>query len=697
MLLSELNGMVYLCRVDEHWTMEFVSEGCKELTGYYPDQLVLNRTISFLQVMHPDDRQMVWEEINQALAKGCGYAVEYRIICADQSVRWVSERGRGTSRLGDGLPRIHGFIQDITDRYLREKALAEAEYRYRSIFENAIEGIFQSSIDGRYLQVNAALARIYGYQSPEQMVNSFQNIGRQLYVEPHRREQFMREMQESGVVTNFESQVYRADGSAIWISENAHVVRDRYGELLYYEGTVEDISERKAYEQLIAHQATHDSLTDLPNRTLLMDRISQAIHRADRNGVEAAVIFIDLDHFKNINDSLGHRAGDELIKTVAGRLLDCVRDCDTAARIGGDEFVVVLPDLDENPDFVSDIVKRLLAALEAPYPISGGEYLITSSIGISLYPQDGEDAATLLKHADIAMYKSKQIGRNTFQFFTPDLNRKMAERLQLEQQLRMAINERQFELYYQPKFSVSTLQLTGCEALIRWMQPGRDHPVSPSEFIPLAEQTGLIIPIGQWVIEHACWQIRQWLDRAMAMKPVSINLSATQFHQTELIDQIRGALNHYQVDPGLLIIEVTESSVAQEESVYLSILSEIRELGVVIAVDDFGTGFSNMHSLKTMPLDQLKIDRSFITGVEDNKRDRAIYRAMVAMAQHLDLKVVAEGVETAAQLDFLASIGCDEIQGYLLGRPVTAGEFERLLRQSATVDRRAQLKMLSVS
>jgi diguanylate cyclase (GGDEF)-like protein/PAS domain S-box-containing protein len=679
MLLSELDGMVYLNRVDRHWTMEFISEGCYGLTGYNPEDLLHNKKKSFAEVIHPDDREMVWREINLAVNNNQSFSLEYRIIRADNTERWVSERGQGVNESDGGVELIHGFIQDITDQYNREKYLAEAEQRYRSIFENAIEGIFQSSRNGNYLRVNTALAKIYGYSSPEVMIATLRDIDKQLYVVEGRRNEFIQLIQEQGVVTNFESQVFRADGSVIWISENVHEVRDAENQLLYYEGSVEDICDRKTYEQLISHQATHDSLTNLPNRALIMDRIGQAIERSKRNNTEAAVLFIDLDHFKNINDSLGHNAGDILINIIAERLKPCLRACDTASRLGGDEFVILLTDLDSHLEYVPRVIERLLSTIEEPCIIDGCEYLITCSIGVSLYPADGTTAEELLKNADTAMYKAKQIGRNTYQFFTAEMNQKMAKRLQLEQQLRIAINEQQFELFYQPKINIKTEKITSLEALIRWNMPGQNYPMSPVEFIPLAESTGLINPLGQWVLNEACRQLREWIDAGFSVVPVAINISAIQFQQPNLVAQIKQSLQTYELDAQLLVVEITESCLALDEEIFLRKLYELQCIGVDISIDDFGTGYSNMHSLKTIPLDTIKIDRSFIVGIEHDHRDRAIYCAVVAMAQNLDLRVIAEGVETKAQVDFLRSINCDEIQGFYFYRPLPVDEIEEVI------------------
>ena len=410
MLLSQLDAMVYRCRDDEFWTMEFVSEGCRAITGYRPEDLLFNSRISYEEVTHPDDRARVRAAIRDAIAAGRRFDVAYRIQRADGVVRWVSERGGGMYAPDGKVQAIQGFVEDITRQREDEMALRDAEARYRSIFENAIEGIFQTTPEGRYLAANPALARLYGYESPDSLIAALQDIEHQLYVEPSRREEFMGEMQAHGKVTNFESQVYLRDGSVIWISENARAVRGADGAIRYYEGTVEDISERKMQERRMAHQATHDGLTGLPNRYLLQDRIEQAIRQATREKTHVGVLFIDLDRLKHVNDTLGHQAGDELIRLIAQRLRRCLRTGDTVARIGGDEFVLLLPSL-LTPAAIAQAKRRVLEATSAPCQIEGKDVSTSCSVGASLFPDDGGDVETLLKKADEAMYEEKQARR----------------------------------------------------------------------------------------------------------------------------------------------------------------------------------------------------------------------------------------------------------------------------------------------
>lgn len=676
-LMDNLDGLVYCCLPDEHWTMVFVSSGCKQLTGYSPQDLLFNRVTSYENITHPDDRESVRNKISDAIREHERFNIEYRIIQADGTLCWVWERGVAIYDDLDVVVAIEGFIQDISQKKDHEQALSDAEIRYRSIFENAIEGIFQTSLSGQYLDANPALARIYGHESVKDMMSDLVNIQTQLYVDPGRRDEFRMLMDLHGKVQNFESQVYRKDGEIIWISENARTVKNDAGEVLYYEGTVEDITERRTFEAQIQHQATHDSLTGLPNRYLLEDRLQQSINFAERYHTRLAVAFVDLDQFKHINDSLGHDAGDTLLLTISERLSALVRDSDTVVRLGGDEFVILLTSIQKN-DYVTHTMKRVLDAISQPVMLNGLEFRISCSIGISIYPEDATQANVLLKNADTAMYKAKQSGRNNFQYYTHKLNAILQERMDIERKLRNATKREELILYYQPKVDIEDNRVNGAEALIRWV-PEAGTMISPARFIPIAEETGLIEEIGDWVLNTACLQSHVFLKKFGRPILVSINISPRQFQRKGLAQHIAEIITRTGADPQYIELEITESTLADDIGTFISTLHELKAIGVKLAIDDFGTGYSSMTYLKDFPIDRLKIDQGFVYNLEQTPANSAILKAIVTLGHNLGLKVIAEGVETEFQRDFLRDIGCDELQGYLFSKPIEVNDFMNLV------------------
>jgi len=676
-LLANIDGIVYRCRDDEHRTLEFASQGCLSVTGYDVAQLLQNSSIAFGSLKHPDDQLWVAEAMRLALQEQRAFDLEYRLTHADGTVRWVWDRGMGVYDAAGAVLAIEGLIHDVTSRKVAEQGLREAERRYRGLFDNALEGIFRTTMEGRYLGANPALANIYGFDSPDELIASLQNIGSQLYVDPERRREFMRIITSRGSVSGFESQVYRKNGDVIWISENARVITDDAGTLQGYEGTVEDITDRKLYQSRIEQQANFDPLTGLANRSLLQDRLRQAILTAASFSTRLAVAFIDLDRFKFINDSLGHHVGDELLKTMAARFHACVHERDTVARLGGDEFVLLL-NSSGSADEVRVVLERMLNTVTQPWMTEHGEYQITCSIGVALYPDDGVDAQTLLKHADSAMYRAKDSGRNNFQFFTREINALMTERLELEGKLRRALERNQFQLHYQPRVDLATGRILGGEALIRWYIPG-EHPILPERFISLAEETGLITPIGKWVLHTACAQNKAWQELGLPPIVVSVNVSARQFRANNFVRSVAETLRETGLDSRYLEIELTES-VMHDAPQLVGMLGELKRIGVQVAIDDFGTGYSSLSSLKRFPVDRLKVDRSFVEHIAIDTDDAAIVRTIIALGRNLGLKVVAEGVETAEQLQFLRAHACDEVQGYYFSRPIAAQAFENLLR-----------------
>jgi len=679
-LLSNVHGMVYRCRDDAAWTMEFVSEGCQRVTGYEQRDLMFNGRVSYESLTHPEDQLWVREAVREALTQNMPFDIEYRITHADGGTRWVWERGIGVHDNEGRVIAVEGLIQDITERRNAVQALREAERRYRGLFDNAIEGIFRTTSDGHYLDANPALAHIYGFDSPRELMSSLRDIGRQLYVDPQRREEFMRIVRARGSVSGFESQVYRRNGDIIWISENARAVFDEDGLLQSYEGTVEDVTDRKLYQARIEQQANYDTLTGLANRSLLQDRLEQALLSANTYNTRVAVAFVDLDRFKYINDSLGHHVGDELLRTMADRLESCIRDCDTVARLGGDEFVVLITG-QTTTDLVRNIVERMLAVVSQPWITEHGEFNVSCSIGVALYPSDGLDAQTLLKHADSAMYRAKESGRNNFQFFTRELNALMIERLAMESSLRRALERDQFMLEYQPRVDLHTNKIIGAEALIRWILPEQGI-VEPARFIPLAEETGLIVPIGKWVLKAACAQNKAWQDAGLEPIVVSVNVSARQFRQDNLVRTISEVLEETGLDSQYLEIELTESMVMHDAAQLVAMLGELKRLGVQISVDDFGTGYSSLSYLKRFPVDRLKVDRSFVEHLATDSDDATIVRAIITLGHNLGLKVVAEGVEKPEQLNFLRLNHCDEAQGFIYCRPVNSVELAGKLTPS---------------
>jgi len=440
----------------------------------------------------------------------------------------------------------------------------------------------------------------------------------------------------------------------------------------------------EAANQQLRHLATHDSLTGLPNRVLLDDRLQQAMAHADRDMRSFALLVCDLDRFKLINDSLGHRAGDELLQEVARRLLTVVRAADTVARFGGDEFVLIATSIGDAED-AEVLAARVMDVLQAPVRIAAIDIHTSPSIGIAMYPDDGASMQALLAHADAAMYSAKQNGRGNFRRYAPGMDAGTQDRVQLESDLHNAVTQNQFELYYQPKVDTRTGAVRSAEALIRWVHPTRGI-VSPAEFIPLAEECGLIGTIGGWVIREACRQTRAWQLDGVPTLRVSVNLSASQFRDSGLVDSIRSALDDADLQARYLEVELTESAVMSDPEKSIAILEQLSAMGVLVSVDDFGTGYSSMSYLRRFPIDKLKIDRVFIDEIVSRQEDASIVRAIVSLAHSLRLKVVAEGVETPAQLDFLKTAGCDEYQGYHFSRPLPATDFERLIRESHPAD-----------
>jgi diguanylate cyclase (GGDEF)-like protein/PAS domain S-box-containing protein len=519
---------------------------------------------------------------------------------------------------------------------------------------------------------------MHGYDSPEMFLSEVSNVTRQLFVDSDRMITLKRELERAGVVQGVELEIYRKDRTKKWVVANMRAARDASGVVNLYEGTIEDITERKVAEERVQFLAYYDALTGLPNRILLQDRINTALASARRRKERVAVLFLDLDRFKIINDSLGHSTGDLLLQEVASRLKGWAREQDTVARVGGDEFVVLLTSMGQESD-AAVAAQRIIRVLSVEYSIRGQSLSITTSIGISVFPHNGIDGETLIKHADTAMYCAKQKGPNNVQFFTEDLNSQMVERLAIENGLRLALDRQEFFLVYQPQMDIATGRVVGYEALIRWKHPVLGL-VPPDKFIRIAENSGLIVPIGEWVLRTACSQVRRWQNEGLPAVRIAVNVSAVQFRQDGFRDLIRDVLRETGLAPECLELELTESLLLTNADVVFSVLQELNEMGLSLAIDDFGTGYSSLSYLKQFRVNKLKIDRSFIRDIAEHSDDAAITTAIISMAKSLNLKVIAEGVETEEQMSFLRVHQCDEIQGYYFSKPLLPGDAAEKLR-----------------
>jgi diguanylate cyclase (GGDEF)-like protein/PAS domain S-box-containing protein len=531
--------------------------------------------------------------------------------------------------------------------------------------------------DDPIVYVNPAFERITGYTVPETLGRNTRFLYGQDKGQPalENIRAALRERREGHAVLRN----YRKDGTLFWNDLYIAPVRDAGGAVTHYVGVLNDVSDNLRYQQELEHQANHDTLTDLPNRNLLRDRIQQAMIFAERYRHRVAVAFLDLDDFKLINDGLGHSSGDRLLQMAAERLTGYLRASDTVARIGGDEFVLVLQYPDGEPA-VAQHLQRILTRLAQPFQIEGREVYVTCSIGVSLYPQDGKDSEELLRNADAAMYRAKEQGKNNFQFFTAELNARVNERLELSTELRRALERDELMLYYQPQVDLTSGAVVGTEALLRWHHPVRGM-VPPGKFVPVAEETGLINAIGEWVLRTACAQNRAWRDAGFPPITVAVNLSARQFRQAELAETLEGIIQGYSVEPSSVELELTESVIMHNPDEAAAALRRLKGMGMRLAIDDFGTGYSSLSYLKRFPIDKLKIDASFVRDIPDSSDSAAIARGVISLGHSLGLRVIAEGVETREQAEFLQKHQCDEAQGYYFGRPMPAEEFSGWLRE----------------
>jgi diguanylate cyclase (GGDEF)-like protein/PAS domain S-box-containing protein len=678
-VLDNLSGAFFLVSADgviRRWNAALAS--------------AIGRTDAEIAVMHPvdfispGDRVPVATAMREVLENGRDVSIEAEVIDRAGNVRPYLLSARPVT-LGGQVFMI-GMARDITLRKRAEQQMVRAKERLDLALTSSSLALWDWDLKQNRVYFNENWSQLLGDPPRESTFSGDEVLG---WTHPDDREVFRAAIGNTsrGVSEEFdcEYRVPNAAGEWMWVHSRGKVThRDAAGQAMRMTGTSTNVSKRKAAEERAEYLATRDALTGLPNRVLLHDRLEQGVFNAARHHTGFAFMFIDLDRFKTINDSLGHHVGDELLKAVAARLSSCVRASDTVARLGGDEFAVILENLrDTDDEGAQQVAEKMIAAMASPVLVEGQALNTSCSIGISLFPADGRDSATLMKNADVAMYYAKEKGRNNYQFFSSDMNIRAQERLSVENYLRLALRRNELVLHFQPRMAVASGELVGVEALIRWQHPRRGL-LAPDKFIGVAEDSGLIVPIGEWVLETACEQIRDWRARVKPDLRVSVNLSVGQVQNGErLYRAVEQALQRSGVDPAALELELTESHLMQNIEEKASLLNRLGALGVGLAIDDFGTGYSSLSYLKQLPVDSIKIDSSFVRDIGVDPNDEAIITAILAMAHSLRLAVVAEGVETEAQFRTLQALGCDEFQGFYESPALPAADFEKRYAPSA--------------
>ncbi len=642
----------------------------EEKTGRTEEQL---RGHPFTRLFEEDDGPSIEAAIARAITHGYS-EVEARAKTV-QGIRTYRYNGVPVRDPCGEIIGIAGVGQDISEQLRDQERLRLAA----TVLENTREGVVVTDgRSGQIVAINQAYAEMTGYCENEAL-NNTSNL---LKSGRHDRGFYQSMWASIHQTGHWQGEIWnrRKNGEIFPAWLTISTVRNQEGGVTNYVGVLSDISQVKQSEARLEHLAHYDPLTDLPNRLLLNSRLEHAIQRARRGGDKVAVLFIDLDRFKHVNDSLGHPSGDELLQAVARRLNDRMRGEDTLARLGGDEFVVVLEAI-KRPSEAGGVAQLIIDLMGEPFQIAEQrEIYLGASIGVSLYPDNGEDVTQLLRNADTAMYQSKAQGRNTYRYYTESLTHAANARLSMESKLRRALEREEFLLHYQPQVAMLDNRILGVEALVRWQDP-EEGLIPPDRFIPLAEETGLIGPLGAWVLRHACQQMRAWLDAGQDPMTLAVNLSTQQFVQRDLAEQVETLLRGFNLPSECLELELTESMIMQHNTNGVGILNRLRELGVTLSIDDFGTGYSSLAYLKRLPIHKLKIDKSFVQGIPDDRNDAEIAATIIAMARNLKLQVLAEGVETPAQREFLRRAGCDVYQGFLFSRPIPADEIARLCNE----------------
>jgi len=648
---------------------------CRQL-GYDKEEL---RGMNPQQYTDHDTQKRMFDAFIQLYKTGVSIkAIEETIIRKDGTVG-VSELSVSLMRDSAGKPMgFAGISRDVSERKQMEETIRQSEERYRTIIEEMEEWYFETDLIGNITFCNDIFANILGYSQKE-----LSNLNLLKFLKKDDSDSVYRlfkQVYNSGNPSkNFPYEFIRPNSNRISAEFSVFPKRDKDAKIIGYRGVGHDITERKHAEERIQYLATHDILTGLPNRLMFSQLLNHTILSSKRYQRQFAILFIDLDRFKIINDTLGHEAGDKLLQEISLRLMQTLRAVDVVARLGGDEFVILIEEISDLHQ-VEIVADKILSVVIKPVTLMNEECRVTASIGISVFPKDAKDEQSLMKNADLAMYLAKEEGKNNYQFYTPDIHSRSLELLSIETNLRSALERNELTLQYQAKVDFKTNTINGVEALLRWDSPVLGS-VTPTQFIPVAEESGLIVPIGRWVLKTACAQNAAWHHAGLPPVRVAVNLSLRQLSDEFLIDDIKNALNDSGMDPELLELEITESMVMHNPIRMIAVLKDIKKLGVRIAIDDFGTGYSSLAQIKNFPVDTLKVDRSFIRNITKDAEDDAITDAIISMGKTLNLTVVAEGVETVEQMNFLRDHSCDEMQGFYFSKPVLPEEFADLLRK----------------